>query len=212
MRNRIDVVEVEHGLSWTASIMSALAILETHGGDKFDYLQDMRSQQGIGGDAMTAGFLYLAIAAGKYLDTRIGVYDCGVFSYEHLEHTEGELPWIFLEQFTPEEWISISNWEVPLERMKAIIDAWLFGPRFFQYITDGSMTLVPDVPTELKKYRVELNGRLDVRFEIFVDAANEELAGELAIQQAPTESHRWEPDSTSVGQIEADIIEEAKSA
>lgn len=212
MRNRIEAIEVETGLSWTAAIMSSLAILETPGGGQFEYLNTIRDEQGIGGDAMTAGFLHLAIAAGKYLDTRIENYDHGVFSYEHLEHDEGSLPTVLIQQLTPEEWASISNWEVPQKRMEEIIDGWLFGPRFFQYISAGSMELIANPVAELKRYRVELNGRVDMRYEMFVDAANEDAAYELAKNEAPREAHRWEQDSTSVGNVEVDLVEEARVA
>ena len=58
------------------------------------------------------------------------------------------------------------------------------------------------------KYMVELNGRIDMRYRIEVEAPDEDAAMELAVKNAPTEAHLWEPDSTSVGNIEADFAEE----
>lgn len=58
------------------------------------------------------------------------------------------------------------------------------------------------------KYRVELNARVDMRYEIEVEAPDEDAAMELAIKNVPTEAHLWEQDCTSVSGIEADFAEE----
>jgi hypothetical protein len=58
------------------------------------------------------------------------------------------------------------------------------------------------------KYRVELNARVDMRYEIEVEAPDEDAAMELAVKNAPTEAYRWEQDCTTVSGVEADFAEE----
>jgi hypothetical protein len=62
----------------------------------------------------------------------------------------------------------------------------------------------------MKRFRVELNGRLDVRYIVDVEAADEEAAGELAMQQAPVSSAFWECLEQTVGDVESDVIEEVE--
>lgn len=59
-----------------------------------------------------------------------------------------------------------------------------------------------------KRYKVELNGRIDVRYTIEVEADSEEEAGELAVQNAPCSSNMWEVDEETVRDVEADVISE----
>lgn len=60
------------------------------------------------------------------------------------------------------------------------------------------------------KYRVELNSRIDLRYTLEVEADSEEQAGELAVQQAPISSNMWEAQEQTVGDVEADVIEEVE--
>lgn len=211
MRNRIETIEVEADLMWTAAIMGSLAILETHGGAKFEALQEMREKEGIGGDSMTAGFLRLAIAAGKHLDARIDTYDSGVFAYEHLETSEGELPWLFIEQLTPAEWASICNWNVPQDEIEAIIDAWLEGPRFATHRTDGTLELTTKV-AEHRQFEVDLRGFIMVSRKVTVTAANTLLAANDALSNISRLPEGWNIIGEAVTESFAGDVSEVASA
>lgn len=64
------------------------------------------------------------------------------------------------------------------------------------------------VPAPKRRFKVELNGRIDVRYTLEVEADSEEEAGELAVQQAPCSSSFWEVDEETVRDVEADVISE----
>lgn len=66
------------------------------------------------------------------------------------------------------------------------------------------------VPAPKRRFKVELNGRIDVRYTLEVEAESEEEASLLAEKKAPMSSNFWEALEQTVGDVESDIIEEVE--
>lgn len=62
------------------------------------------------------------------------------------------------------------------------------------------------VPAPKQRFKVELNGRIDVRYTIEVEADSEEEAAQKAIQNAPEDSRHWDQQDGEVSQVEAEEI------
>jgi len=63
---------------------------------------------------------------------------------------------------------------------------------------------------DMPKYKVEMNARIDLRYSLEVEAADEDEAMELAVKNAPSAASYWEVDGDTVTQVEADYAEEVE--
>lgn len=211
---RKDNIEIESGMSWTSAIAGALWLLEAPKGARHDKLCEIREDAGVGGDTLNAGFLRLAIAAALYLDSRIESYGMGVFSYEHLETGDNELPAVLVDSLTVSEWADLAgNWHVPQERLEIIIDGWLDGPRFDQYrVEKEDFALRPKPITELKKFEVDVRGMVRVSRKVMVTAANAQDAANDALANTSRALTGWEVIGEAVTQSYLGVVNEVASA